>query len=86
MFCGAANGYSKTREPQAERRRERALFTSFETASSFSITNISPNAHKSLKTSIREPSILLMEDIDADTCVGFALPSRHNPAQHDAFD
>ena len=24
MFCGAANGYSKTREPQAERRRRPA--------------------------------------------------------------
>jgi hypothetical protein len=29
MFCGAASGYSKTREPQAERRREQAAHRSF---------------------------------------------------------
>jgi hypothetical protein len=29
MFCGAANGYSKTREPQAERRREQAHVIGF---------------------------------------------------------
>jgi hypothetical protein len=32
MFCGAASGYSKTREPQAERRREQAARAGLETA------------------------------------------------------